>query len=45
MAKKEAGKKKLQAKDLGGRKIAKDQAVDIKGGKPKIICLSVRSMG
>ncbi len=45
MAKKEAGKKKLQAKDVSGRKVGKGQAVDIKGGAaPKVICLSGRSL-
>lgn len=38
MAKK-AAKKKLQVKDLSGRKITKEQAVQIKGGRPKVICL------
>ncbi len=33
-------KKKLQIKDLEGKKVSKKQAATLKGGKPKIICLT-----
>ncbi len=46
MAKKAAKKGKLQAKDLKGRKVPKGAAIDVKGGaRPRVICLSVRSLG
>ena len=35
--------RKLQVKDLAGKKLTKEQASQVKGGRPKIICLSVRS--
>lgn len=34
-----AAKKKLQIKDLAGRKLSKQQSSKVKGGKPKVICL------
>jgi hypothetical protein len=38
-------KKKLQIKDLAGKKLSKEQSSKVKGGKPKITCLSGRKMG
>jgi hypothetical protein len=38
--------KKLQVKDLAGKKLTKEQSSKVKGGnKPKITCLSGRRMG
>jgi hypothetical protein len=42
--KKEKGeKKKLQIKDLTGKKVSDKKASEVKGGVGKIICLGVRS--
>jgi hypothetical protein len=38
-------KKKLAVKDLAGKKVSKEQSAKVKGGQPKIICLSGRRLG
>jgi hypothetical protein len=35
-------KKKLKVKDLAGKKLTKEQAAEVKGGRPMVKCLSVR---
>jgi hypothetical protein len=38
-------KKKLQVKDLAGKKLTAKEAKNVKGGRPVVTCLSVRQMG
>ena len=41
----EMAKKKLAVKDLAGKKLSKEQSTKVKGGAPRITCLSGRRMG
>ena len=38
-------KKTLKVKDVAGKKVSKEQSSKVKGGRPKITCLSVRRLG
>jgi hypothetical protein len=38
-------KKTLKVKDVAGKKVSKEQSSKVKGGAPKITCLSGRRMG
>jgi len=37
--------KKLTVKDLAGKKLSKEQSSKVKGGKPRVTCLSGRKLG